>query len=52
MRMSSARLIEWRRLLTIVKPDTLIRWHRKGFVLALEIKRGRAGRRLPQTYAN
>src|SRR5919197_5103069 len=26
-------LIEWRRLLTIVKPDTLIRWHRKGFRL-------------------
>src|SRR5262245_3777505 len=28
-----ARLIEWRRILTIVKPDTLIRWHRKGFQL-------------------
>src|SRR5687767_5852441 len=26
-------LVEWRRLLTIVKPDTLIRWHRKGFQL-------------------
>jgi len=26
-------LIEWRRVLTIVKPDTLIRWHRKGFQL-------------------
>jgi len=26
-------LIEWRRLLTIVKPDTLVRWHRKGFQL-------------------
>src|SRR5262249_7556723 len=26
-------LIEWRRILTIVKPDTLIRWHRKGFRL-------------------
>jgi putative transposase len=26
-------LIEWRRVLTIVKPDTLIRWHRKGFRL-------------------
>ena len=24
-----SRLIEWRRILTIVKPDTLIRWHRK-----------------------
>jgi len=32
-------LIEWRRVLTVVKPDTLIRWHRKGFqaVLAVEI---------------
>ena len=26
-------LIEWRRVLTVVKPDTLIRWHRKGFQL-------------------
>src|SRR5438874_6560745 len=32
-------LIEWRRVLTVVRPDTLIRWHRKGFqaVLAVEI---------------
>jgi putative transposase len=28
-----ARFVEWRRLLTIVKPNTLIRWHRKGFRL-------------------
>jgi len=33
-----ARLIDWRGVLTIVKPDTLIRWHRKGF---------RPGRGLP-----
>ena len=26
-------LVPWRDLLTIVKPDTLIRWHRKGFRL-------------------
>jgi len=26
-----SRLIDWRRLLTVVKPETLIRWHRKGF---------------------
>jgi transposase InsO family protein len=26
-------LIDWRRVLTIVKPDTLIRWHRRGFRL-------------------
>ena len=25
--------IDWRGLLTIVKPDTLVRWHRKGFRL-------------------
>ena len=28
-----SRLVDWRRLLTIVKPDTLVRWHRKGFRL-------------------
>src|SRR5229473_3530635 len=28
-----SRLVEWRQLLTIVKPDTLIRWHRQGFRL-------------------
>ena len=28
-----SRLVEWRRLLTVVQPDTLIRWHRKGFAL-------------------
>jgi hypothetical protein len=28
-----SRFVEWRRLLTIVRPDTLIRWHRKGFRL-------------------
>ena len=28
-----SRLINWRRVLTVVKPDTLIRWHRKGFQL-------------------
>ena len=26
-------LIDWRRLLTVVKPDTLVRWHRQGFRL-------------------
>jgi hypothetical protein len=28
-----ARFIEWRSVLTIVQPDTLIRWHRHGFRL-------------------
>jgi putative transposase len=27
-----ARFIEWRRLLTVVQPETLLRWHRQGFV--------------------
>ena len=27
-----SRLFDWRDALTIVKPDTLIRWHRKGSV--------------------
>lgn len=35
-----SRLIEWRSILTVVKPDTLIRWHRKGFALfwAVEVQ--------------
>jgi putative transposase len=28
-----SRFLEWRRLLTVVKPETLIRWHRTGFRL-------------------
>jgi putative transposase len=28
-----SRLIEWRQFLIVVKPETLIRWHRKGFRL-------------------
>ena len=28
-----SRLTDWRAILTIVKPDTLTRWHRKGFRL-------------------
>src|SRR5262249_54177122 len=33
-----SRLIDWRRILTIVQPATLIRWHRKGCRLfALEV---------------
>ena|SRR2546425_3873176 len=37
-------LIEWRRVLTIVKPDTLIRWHRKGFRLLWRWKSRPRGR--------
>ena len=43
-----SRLIEWRRLLTVAKPDTLIRWHRKGFALFWRWKSRPQGRpRLP-----
>ena len=28
-----SRVLEWRPMLTVVKPETLIRWHRKGFGL-------------------
>src|SRR5713226_4148932 len=43
-----ARWIEWRRILTVVQPDTLIRWHRKGFQLFWRWKSTPQGRpRLP-----
>jgi transposase InsO family protein len=31
--MTLSRLVDWQRLLIVVKPETLIRWHRKGFRL-------------------
>jgi transposase InsO family protein len=43
-----SRLIDWRRLLAVVKPATLIRWHRKGFLLFCRWKSMPRGRpRLP-----
>lgn len=39
-----SRLIEWRRILTVVKPDTLIRWHRRGFRLFWKWKSRPRGR--------
>ena len=43
-----SRWIDWRRILTVVQPDTLIRWHRKGFQLFWRWKSKRPGRpRLP-----
>ena len=33
-----SRLVDWRHLLTVVKPETLIRWHRKGFRLFWRLK--------------
>jgi hypothetical protein len=37
-------LIDWRSVLTVVKPDTLIRWHRKGFRLFWRWKSRAPGR--------
>src|ERR1700751_1924932 len=39
-----SQLIDWRRVLTVGKPDTLIRWHRKGFRL---VCRGKSSGGLP-----
>ena len=38
-----SRFVDWRRLLTIVKPETLLRWHRKGFRLFWRWKSRRPG---------
>jgi putative transposase len=47
-RITLSSLIEWRRILMIVKPDTLIGWHRKGFRLFWRRKSKPRGRpRLP-----
>jgi hypothetical protein len=40
-----ARLFDWQDVLTVVKPDTLIRWHRKGFRLLWRWKSRASGRR-------
>ena len=43
-----SRWIDWRGMLTVVQPDTLIRWHRKGFQLLWRWKSKPPGRpRLP-----
>jgi putative transposase len=43
-----SRLVDWRRLLVIVKPETLIGWHRKGFRLLWRWKSRPLGRpRIP-----
>lgn len=42
------RLIEWRQVLMVVKPETLIRWHQRGFELFWRWKLRPTGRpRLP-----
>src|SRR5436309_6957448 len=38
------RFFDWRSALTVVKPDTLIRWHRKGFRLFWKWKSRPSGR--------
>jgi putative transposase len=43
-----SRFFDWRDVLTVVKPDTLIRWHRKGFRLFWKWKSRSIGRpRIP-----
>jgi putative transposase len=43
-----AQFVEWRELLTIVKPDTLVRWHRDLFRLFWRLKSRHRGRpRIP-----
>jgi transposase InsO family protein len=43
-----SQVIDWRMLLTVVKPDTLVRWHRQGFRLFWRWKSKPRGRpRLP-----
>src|SRR2546425_5108000 len=39
-----SRFFDWRDALSIVKPDTLIRWHRKGFRLFCKWKSRSGGR--------
>lgn len=41
---SLSRFVEWRRLLTVVKPDMLMRWHRTGFQLLWRWKSRAPGR--------
>src|ERR1700681_3391371 len=39
-----SRLFDWRNTLVVVKPDTLLRWHRKGFRLFWRWKSKPVGR--------
>lgn len=48
-----ARAIDWRQLLVVVRPDTLVRWHRQGFRLFWRWKSRRPGRpRIPVSLQN
>ena len=42
-----SHLVDWRSLLTVVQPDTLIRWHRQGGGSSGGRSRGLDGRRFP-----
>jgi len=42
-----SRLFAWRQALTLVQPDTLIRWHRKGFRRFWRGKSRPRGKNLP-----
>ena len=43
-----ARVIDWRQLLVVVQPGTLLRWHRRGFRLFWRLRSRRRGRpRIP-----
>ena len=39
-----SRLFDWRNALVVVRPDTLVRWHRKGFRLFWRWKSTPSGR--------
>jgi hypothetical protein len=47
-----SRLCNWKDALLIVKPETLIGWHRKGFQLFGKGSRKLVGRDFPRTSAN
>jgi len=48
-----ARVIDWRQLLIIVRPETLLRWHCQGFRLFWRWKSRRAGRpQIPRDLQN
>ena len=44
-----SRLLEWRSLLTVVQPDTFIRWHRQGCGSSGDGSRSQDGRRSRET---
>src|SRR5260370_31059135 len=44
-----SQLLNWRAALMIVKPETLIGWHRKGFKLFWRWKSRLGGARIPET---